>query len=323
MFWLLLIQVYGTEVNLSGCSIYKCATSSHTVPAGDCWVSETNLGTTTYYVAPCDDPTKPTCPLAPSGNTSGTCEPVPPPGQTNVLPGEVCDGQNFLCINTTMCVNLICQGLKEGTECETTDNCAPGLYCDGSKNPSTCQKQLTPSSSTKCTVDGQCVNNYFCNSGKCTPYSSLANGAACDPTDAYQCKSGFCNANDSICYDAPKSINAQPGKCTATTASSSECPSETFTLVTGQKGQLKQDCQCGYNATGQPYCSPNPGDEAPKILAKIWTSWYASSEIRNCNSNARKNTLCQAAWMSTDQFEALQYYTNTVDHMYYYIDLER
>ena len=85
------------------------------------------------------------------------------------LLGDQCTSHSD-CV-TDLCDNNICQGKKEGDDCDYHDKCSIGLTCINK----VCQPQRKEGE--ECGVDQNCQNDYGCTIyGKCVKYFSLKLG---------------------------------------------------------------------------------------------------------------------------------------------------
>ena len=117
------------------------------------------------------------------------------------LPGDQCT-LNSDCA-TDSCVNNICQGKKEGEDCDSNFKCSIGLACINQQ--CTVQKK----ENEDCSSDEDCENSFGCSRfGKCVPYISLHVGD-------YSEKSLLCETleNDELGYCAESSLKQDSQIC--------------------------------------------------------------------------------------------------------------
>ena len=97
------------------------------------------------------------------------------------IPGEPCSN-NTDCWSDVVCINGICVGRDEGSECSEDQECDVNMFCNMQLGQiGKCAYQL--SENYTCYSDFQCANSLGCNGfdfmnpGICTPYYSLPNGS--------------------------------------------------------------------------------------------------------------------------------------------------
>jgi len=143
----------------------------------DCAVGVANgVDYVDYYVKSCGgDNTQ--CPL-PTGTGNTACQAV-----TEIsYPGALCGGVHMCNLDvgtgkTVNCVKGICQGKILDATCTNSDQCNPGLYCNGISV--TCVALLAPGAD--CLFGAlTCDNQHVCSKNlKCVKYMSQADGDEC------------------------------------------------------------------------------------------------------------------------------------------------
>ena len=214
------------------CNRYACAGADAQVDYGYCYQSNyDDAGYRQYYVQPCVSKVNTECPVSSPGTgglTEQECEP-PSSLPITVYPGEICDPLHK-CVDGTSCVSGFCEGIAKEGVCSTSEQCAPGLICNGTLLR--CEDQYTAASTATCRSDYDCSNNDFCSAGACKAYFSLGNKESCFASS--HCKSAFCYPeSNGYCYDAPASAGGFPETCSTEGAGS--CVSKSWVDVSGNK----------------------------------------------------------------------------------------
>lgn len=250
-----------------------------------------NHTTSTFLLDPCDhsDVAANFCnPTDDPNETPVTCS-VPETQYENMYPGDYPCAGNSSCV-TQYCLDSICQGSDYSEPCNSSQDCNAGLQCDFG----TCVPLLRPGE-YGCYNDTNCVNTCGCDTqpesnqpGVCIEYFSV--DLYDYVTNCYGLMSLLCEEINCIpvntthyqCIPAFVSNNDLPRMC----ESDSDCwGSSAGVIATGS-------CDCGYNPTGQSYCSPLPGDSLGLNLMKEMQKWIDSLLILACNTEARFSLSC-------------------------------
>lgn len=247
-------------------------------------------------------------------------------------PGEECEKASdcLYNLNESSCSDNICQGIKEGEQCDSNDaySCHVGLYCKVINSSSRCQP--LGNKGDECYSDWECDYRYGCNyidiyssSGSCTDYFSVGDkeSVTCSVTgEQYLCQSGWCNysgGNSGICVDAPQSAKTTPISCNI----DSDCEGK------NSQGTTYSKCRAGYNARGVNYCNLFPGDSEGVTHMNYIANYISASLLESCQTARRFSEYCinQAVYASNsndDAFIVIQ------EHMIYksnalYIDNDK
>lgn len=175
--------------------------------------------------------------------------------------GSSCSDSNP-CVASLKCVDNVCKGLEENTECNTTDQCLVGLACikDNNDGKLKCTKQRVIGND--CTSSFECVNNAACNkiTNKCTALFSLEVGTEISDLEmefnqVSLCKSGF--SREGKC----SSLKLLPELVDKECNDDADCKyyensksSQSFVFLNDMEVTLHGSCQCGYNLEGKRYC---------------------------------------------------------------------
>ena len=216
-------------------------------------------------------------------------------------PGEPCS-QSSDC-NTNLCQNSICIGIFENQPCNTTLQCAPGLYCYFSQTVlSFICSPLIKTGNSGCLTNSDCEIVSYCNftgvlaTSICIGSFSLLPGVRisnCYNGLNYLCQNLYCTTNidGSFCTDKVTSLNALPVSCT----SDWDCMSTTDRFV---GGFYLGSCVCGNNNEGSSYCSLFPGDWPYTQYIEVLSSWLNSKNVSYCNSDRGLSENCISAYYS-------------------------
>ena len=241
------------------CPLFSCASDSPTT--GQCISYTTSSGQSTYQVTPCQNGLE--CLFA--SETSSYCQ---YPSQCTRNPGEYCFN-NFDCISNN-CNKGTCSGLKTGSPCYTTSQCAQGAYCDPSSH--LCTSQLETSS--PCTLTEQCLNGLVCNFGTCIEIFSLSNNIFTDVPVSVNgfniaCKSGYAAVIDATTFN-----------CTSPPISpkvlTKPIPCDSSNICFAADGVTNASCVCDY--FGDSYCPLFVGDQPVQELIIQWTGIITDSQ---------------------------------------------
>lgn len=167
-----------------------------------------------------------------------------------LYPGETCI-KNAECLNNR-CVNEICVGLPENSECLHHSDCDLGLQCYKQK----CTPFLHEGSTEQCQTSEQkdarlCDPNLACGDGKCVQLGSLPIGAFSE--EMWACQSGF------NFYDFPsKKFKCQEGDVLKDSETLIDCPPSgqcTYQItIDGKVTETQFRCQCGMRTKPQQVC---------------------------------------------------------------------
>ena len=204
-------------------------------------------------------------------------------------PGEECnlDSDCVYPIKSTSsqfhkCVKNKCTGLGKEEKCDSNDECIAGLYCDMTSGK--CKEQN--SKGKDCIFSTDCKNNLLCYDNRCEDYLFTFTEGAYTP-QIEKNREKYCKYNmvDSFGFcikliDQVKGRDDEYIKCDR----NGEC---IYTILPYSYGQLKKNCDCGYNSIGQGYC--------PKFHDYFESDWndyfdYLKSKYDNkCHTENRYN----------------------------------
>ncbi|CAG9326950.1 unnamed protein product [Blepharisma stoltei] len=290
------------------CPLYQCKQDHQNFVDNTCVFYTPTVTQPTYYVTSCSK-RNPHC-QAPVQRNS-TCEGNPPSPPVNAWPGEKCSSSSQ-CSNHAKngCVNSVCVGSLNGEACFTSDDCNPGLRCFNQQ----CVPQIHIGG-TGCTSDYDCVNGSGCNLAStpansiCFPYFSISNHLPvgyCSPTNSSMlCNSGLCMEYDGVyeCMSQVSTAKKIPQQCSV----DADCMSTRDDYF--EYGQLMGSCLCGYNPSGNSYCTLFPGDEPAKQSSQYLIQWIQSSSINNCNTMRRFTGQCMSDWWNSKLNRAWNYFS--------------
>jgi hypothetical protein len=171
--------------------------------------------------------------------------------------------------------------------CETTNQCNPGLYCN-----ITCQplsgKGAPCINNQYQNDDSICQYNLLCNQGICTEIFSFEPGSIideCDDNLSLLCKSGYCVPNiagNTTCVNSNPTNGILPKKC----SNSGDC------VIIDSMLNYSTICNCGINANSDAFCGLGPGDIYFVNMIKLLETWLNSKNVTNCNSKRRLEKNC-------------------------------
>ena len=212
-------------------------------------------------------------------------------------PGESCNIKSDCLLETSTCLNGRCTGIGPGENCEKTEECVAGYYCNKEENRCISQKK----EGQPCVEGWDCENFLGCFRGRCIKFGTLKKGIKITNITApfpgndlrnYLCLTGelneengksgdFCVEND---YDKTwlnetKKIPDKNGYI--------ECNFGEECVYNNGRNKIIKYCECGYNSKGQGYC-PLPSaknEEAWKERIKF----IGESANNNCHTLSRLN----------------------------------
>ncbi|OMJ82774.1 hypothetical protein SteCoe_16421 [Stentor coeruleus] len=228
-----------------------------------------------------------------------------PPITTDVnisYPGEPCFYDRSC--QDSICVNSICQGLDANMECDTTNQCNPGLYCN-----ITCQP-LSGIGAPCLNNQGQfddsiCLYNLLCHQGVCTEIFSFDAGSLvdeCDNNISLLCKSGYCIpdlSGDNICVGIYPTNGSLPKKC----SNNGDC------VINDPVLSYTTTCDCGYNTNSDAFCGLGPGDKYFVDMIDLYKIWLNSKNVTNCNTKRRLEKSCYEFYGGNELAINLTYYS--------------
>ena len=103
------------------CARYTCATTAHSLGAGECSTGVLMNTYNQYYVKACSSGS-----VCPDNGTLSTTQCVAV--TYNAYPGNKCDS-TMICQGTSVCTNKVCKGVAKAGTCTANVDCDPGLYC--------------------------------------------------------------------------------------------------------------------------------------------------------------------------------------------------
>jgi hypothetical protein len=167
-------------------------------------------------------------------------------------PGENCneDADCLASSSTTgRCINNKCSGVAEQETCYSSMECLKGLYCDMGQHKCFKQKPVN----VRCYSSSECENKYLCHESRCglKPFSLDIGSEIKDNSDMFnfaKCQLGFMdmfNRCSMLSQDEPN--EGEFIKCIM----GEKC----FYKIVGTDYGYGKDCGCGYNSTGQGYCT--------------------------------------------------------------------
>ena len=210
------------------CSIFRCTTTPFL--DNQCAYHDTIQGDDVYEVKQC--PQTFHCNYYNENKTTFCSPPI-----SKKYPGDQCTSNSDCATN--LCDNNICQGKKEGDDCDYHDKCSIGLTCINK----VCQPQRKEGE--ECGVDQNCQNDYGCTIyGKCVKYFSL--------------KLGEWGVNPLLCETMTMDVD---GYCAETKLQQEtlECGEEQedceYEVYDGKmKFTQKEKCQCTRGNNDKRYC---------------------------------------------------------------------
>lgn len=192
-------------------------------------------------------------------------------------PGEACSNDNDCFVlngvpveGVGKCVNNKCTGFNLDQNCFHSTQCLAGLYCkENSVNNSTattCQSQEKANADCKSTYD--CLNNLICYNNKCSNiFYSLIPGEKVyyknftgniDIGFAHKsCANGmakFINEEYGVCIVKKNSDNTDADKGNLVPCVPDQKCNYTLTDNKDFNDTATEDCECGFNLSGQGYC---------------------------------------------------------------------
>ena len=87
-------------------------------------------------------------------------------------PGESCNINTDCLLEDSICVKGNCTGVGDGGDCNRTEQCVVGHYCN--KNTNKCEKQKREGE--RCVEGWDCANYLGCFRGRCIKFGSLKKG---------------------------------------------------------------------------------------------------------------------------------------------------
>ena len=184
------------------------------------------------------------------------------------LPGDQCTSHSD-CV-TDLCDNNICQGKKEGDDCDTNFQCSIGFACINQR--CTVQKK----ENEDCSSDEDCENSFGCSRfGKCVAYFSLHVGD-------YSEKSLLCETmeNDELGYCAESSLKQDSQIC---------LDDQNFCDYEKNNGHdvytMNRECECSRGHTDKKFCPLASKSEEMKIFRDmfkeiVWKNRKAHTSYR-------------------------------------------
>ncbi|EGG17164.1 hypothetical protein DFA_08148 [Cavenderia fasciculata] len=157
---------------------------------------------------------------------------------------EVNDPSDYpkICTSNLNCVELIqgkptcIQPLLEGARCNSSDQCGPGLYCNGRPNQ-ICQPGLFANLGEKCTHEWDCHRGLQCDPTISKCVVQLSENAT---LEGYQCEIGLYHC------EFGKYCDSTTHKCLTRKQNGEKC---------NEGNECKQFSICNGPVTGQKYCS--------------------------------------------------------------------
>jgi len=251
------------------CASYRCAEEELDQLTCGLYSPSTN----SYLLQPC--PTGYFCSSSLIPQANMTCI-TSPPSSSPTYPGSPCL-TNTDCPRRNTCNSQgVCEGGKQGAECNVESGCNAGFVCYRPDSQHYCNQQADFGAPCHGYIDDTiCRNDAVCGLYTCVPWFSLPNGSyTISAYAAYACESGFYRVVSGrsdvvVCTQAPHSpVGSFPSVCTP----GSRCFSS--------DGHYSAPCQCGLNAAGLAYCPLFPGDDLYQSYIALLKEY--STYLFNC-----------------------------------------
>ena len=240
-----------------------------------------------------------------------------PPYTVYLYHGEKCT-LGSQCI-TGSCLDGFCVGYAWEEPCNSTTQCANGLYCSNSSATPMCD--FTGGAGDTCSYEVPCSTGYECveslvilDPPTCVKYFSLPDYTTvteCNLNSNILCMSGQCAtaANQTnYCVPLTKNKKSTPTLCT----SDNDC----ITNVISRVGTPSESyCSCGYSTKGNAHCFLFPGDNYPAKAISSHKLWTESTAYSNCNVEVEDYDCAASQWTSNSERSKFQYYRFMAAHM--------